>query len=57
MDLRILSELNSLYEIYTTEFKPLLAFVASFKGKFPGPILNEIRALNDHVSRCFVAEK
>lgn len=31
----------------------MLALVESLKGKFPGPILNELRAVQDHVSRCF----
>lgn len=46
-----------LYEEYTNKLKPLLAFEESVAQNFPGPILNEIRAMNDHVSRCYWAEK
>lgn len=46
-------ELYLLYEQYTDSLKPLLAFVETKVLKFPGPILNELRAVNDHVSRCF----
>lgn len=46
-------ELYLLYEQYTDSLKPLLAFVETKVVKFPGPILNELRAVNDHVSRCF----
>lgn len=47
------SELYSLYSQYTDSLKPLLAFVETKVMEFPGPILNELRAMNDHVSRCF----
>lgn len=47
------SELYSLYSQYTDSLKPLLAFVETKLLEFPGPILNELRAVNDHVSRCF----
>lgn len=47
------SELYSLYNQYTESLKPLLAFVEAKVLEFPGPILNELRAVNDHVSRCF----
>lgn len=46
-------ELFALYEQYTVSLKPLLAFVETKVQEFPGPILNELRAVNDHVSRCF----
>lgn len=47
-------ELFALYGQYTYSLKPLLAFVEAKVLEFPGPILNELRAVNDHVSRCFV---
>lgn len=50
-------ELSQLFEEYTNKLKPLLAFEESMAQVFPGPILNEIRAMNDHVSRCFWKNK
>ena len=49
--------ISLLYEEYTNKLKPLLAFEETMAQSFPGPILNEIRALNDHVSRCYWADK
>lgn len=45
--------ISGLYSEYTNKLKPLLAFEESVAQNFPGPILNEIRAVNDHVSRCY----
>lgn len=50
---RIFSEIEKLYSQYTTEFKPMLSLVESVKVKFPITILNELRALQEHVFRCF----
>lgn len=51
MDKRI----NSIFEIYKESVKPLLVDiqVRSKKGKLPDNFLNEIRALNDHIARCY----
>lgn len=49
--------ISKLYAEYTNKLKPLLAFEESVAQNFPGPILNEIRAMNDHVSRCYWADK
>lgn len=49
--------IGKLYAEYTNKLKPLLAFEESVAQNFPGPILNEIRAMNDHVSRCYWADK
>lgn len=49
--------ISKLYAEYTNKLKPLLAFEESVTQNFPGPILNEIRAMNDHVSRCYWANK
>ena len=48
------SRLLPLYETYAATIKPLLAEVESRFELFPTPILNEIRAYNDHVARCYV---
>lgn len=53
---RVYAEIERLYnQQYREKFKSLLALVESLKGKFPGPILNELRAVQDHISRCFTA--
>ncbi len=54
---KVQEALASLYEEYTNKLKPVLAFEESVAQNFPGPILNEIRAVNDHVSRCYWVEK
>lgn len=46
--------LFDLFQEYNIRLKPLIAAYESLTGKFPGQILNEIRACNDHVARCFV---
>lgn len=51
------NEISKLYEVYTNKLKPLLAFEETVAQSFPGPILNEIRAMNDHVSRCYWTDK
>ncbi len=55
--LSVQKELGELYSRYTSELKPVLSMVECWMLEFPGPILNEIRAMNDHVSRCFFEEK
>ena len=48
---KIYSALIDLHQLYNDEFKLILAYVESYKLAFPGPVLNEIRAINDHVFR------
>lgn len=57
LPLEVQKALGVLYRDYTEKLKPVLAMVESYTQEFPGPILNEIRALNDHVSRCFNTER
>ena len=54
---KVQEAISLLYSEYTNKLKPLLAFEESVSQKFPGPILNEIRAINDHVSRCYWENK
>lgn len=49
--------MSALFDEYINTLKPVLAMAESLTLSFPGPILNEIRAVNDHVSRCFIAER
>lgn len=43
----------SLYQDYNTVIKPLIAEVEARTEQFPLPLFNEIRALHDHISRCY----
>ena len=49
MDKRIVG----LYKDYNKVIKPLIAEVEARTEQFPLPLFNEIRALHDHISRCY----
>lgn len=46
-------EIINLYKTYNTVIKPLIAEVEARTEQFPLPLFNEIRALHDHISRCY----
>lgn len=46
--------LENLYQQYKNPIKPLLAEIEAVYEKFPLPLFNEIRAMNDHIARAFV---
>ena len=48
--------LEKIYQQYKDPVKPLLAEIEAVYEKFPLPIYNEIRALNDHVARAFFVD-
>jgi hypothetical protein len=48
------ARLSIVYQEYNRVIKPLLADIEARYQKFPDSLFNEIRALNDHVSRCYV---
>lgn len=48
-----LPQLTEIYDEYRNVVKPLIAEVESLYEEFPLPIHNEVRALHDHISRCF----
>ena len=48
-----LNKLTPLYEMYNEVIKPLIVEIEVRFEEFPTPIFNEIRAFNDHVTRCF----
>lgn len=48
-DMRIIA----LYQDYNTIIKPLIAEVEARTEQFPLPLFNEIRALHDHIARCY----
>ena len=52
MDKRIVG----LYKDYNNVIKPLIAEVEARTEQFPLPLFNEIRALHDHISRCYSDE-
>lgn len=43
----------ALYQDYNTVIKPLIAEVEARTEQFPLPLFNEIRALHDHIARCY----
>ena len=43
----------ALYQEYNTVIKPLIAEVEARTEQFPLPLFNEIRALHDHIARCY----
>ena len=48
-DMRIIA----LYKEYNMVIKPLLAEIEARTEQFPLPLFNEIRALHDHIARCY----
>lgn len=55
MNPNLKEKIEVLYEVYNNEVKPLLALVEATYEAFPVQVLNEIRAFNDHLSRCYVS--
>ena len=47
-------KLTPLYQTYNGVIKPLIAEIEVRFERFPTSIFNEIRAFNDHVSRCYM---
>lgn len=45
--------ITALYQEYNTVIKPLIAEVEARTEQFPLPLFNEIRALHDHIARCY----
>lgn len=48
-DMRIIA----LYKEYNMVIKPLIAELEARTEQFPLPLFNEIRALHDHIARCY----
>lgn len=46
-------KIHSCYEQYCGVIKPLIAQIEASSEKIPLPLLNEIRAFNDHIARCY----
>ncbi|GHS97439.1 hypothetical protein FACS189421_04250 [Bacteroidia bacterium] len=49
------SELSTIYTQYNETIKPLIADIEAHCQQFPDSLFNEIRALNDHIARCFTS--
>jgi hypothetical protein len=47
------SKLSEIYKNYTQTIKPLIADIEARYQEFPDSLFNEIRALNDHIARCY----
>ena len=47
---------KEVYSFYNDRLRWVIIFIESRYKKFPVPILNEIRAVQDHVARCFEDE-
>jgi hypothetical protein len=49
-----MKNIEAISQSYLQNFKPLLQVLRiRMKGKFPQNCLNEIRAINDHIARCY----
>lgn len=54
MNPNFFERLTPLYDKYNNVIKPLIAEIEVRFESFPTSIFNEIRAFNDHVSRCYL---
>ena len=54
MNYNFLPQLTPLYDKYNNIIKPLVAEIEVRFEEVPTSIFNEIRAFNDHISRCFL---
>jgi len=53
---KVFQELGELFRIYHSDFKKAVAVIETLKQEFPGIVLNEMRAILDHVACCFQCE-
>jgi len=53
LSLAVQQELYQLFDFYHNSYKPVMALAETLKQEFPGPVLNEMRNLADHVASCF----
>jgi hypothetical protein len=53
MNAEFFEKLTPLYTTYNEVIKPLVAEIEARFESFPTSLFNEIRAFNDHVSRCY----
>lgn len=51
-----LSRIENLYTTYNNTIKLLIADIEAKYEKFPIELFNEIRALHDHIARCYIPD-
>ena len=56
MNIKQSAYLKKLYKQYNEVIKPLIALYEAREEKFLTPVLNEIRAYNDHIARCYLPD-
>lgn len=44
---------QEIYTVYDKDIRKAIVFIESEYHKFPVPFLNEIRAAQDHLARCY----
>lgn len=44
---------SDIYREYNQTIKPLIAQIEATQERLPIPVLNEIRAIHDHIARCY----
>lgn len=49
-------EIVEIYDVYVNIIAPFIVQLEALDGEFPVEILNEIRAIFTHISRCSLAE-
>ncbi|MFI3264083.1 MAG: hypothetical protein SNG38_06370 [Rikenellaceae bacterium] len=49
-------KIAGLYLQYINNIKPLIAANEALYAELPMPVINEIRAFNDHIARCYATE-
>ena len=52
-ELLLYQKQEKLYSFYNDRLRWVIIFIESRYKKFPVPILNEIRAVQDHIARCY----
>lgn len=57
MESFLYSKQKDLYTFYNDRVRWVIVFIELRYKKFPVPLLNEIRAAQDHVTRCFEPDK
>ena len=49
-------DIRNIYVNYRTLIRPFIAFLELFDSEFPVEILNEVRAILQHLARCYYSE-
>ncbi len=57
MEIFLYTQQRDLYAFYNDRIRWVIVFIEQRYKKFPVPLLNEIRAAQDHITRCFEQDK